>query len=67
MKKKSLLLVSLFSAVTAFGQSPRLELMEEFTQAKKQQAARQKQEEDGRALAAARLEKLKKNRPPRLK
>lgn len=41
--------------------------MEEFTQARKEQAARQKQEEDGRALAAARLEKLKKNRPPRLK
>jgi ankyrin repeat protein len=49
------------------GQNAIAAQMEEFTQAKKQQAARQKQEEDGRALAAARLEKLKKNRPPKLK
>jgi ankyrin repeat protein len=41
--------------------------MEEFTQAKKEQAARKKLEDDGRALAAARLEKLKKNRPPKLR
>ncbi|MEZ0223302.1 MAG: ankyrin repeat domain-containing protein [Alphaproteobacteria bacterium] len=41
--------------------------MEEFTQAKKEQAARRKLEEDGRALAAARLEKLKKTRPPKIR
>lgn len=41
--------------------------MEEFTEAKKEQAARRKQEEAGKALAAERLDKLKKNRPPKIK